>query len=301
MSKKTNLQYKKNTTNSNTWLSQFAKSVTSQGGEDGILEKILSVIKNTNKWCVEFGSWDGKKLSNTYNLIENHDYSAVLIEGNKKRFQDLLKTFGTEKNVIPINTFVGFQENDNLDKILASTPIPVDFDLLSIDIDGNDYHVWDAVRNYSPKVVVIEFNPTVPPCVEFVQAKDMTVNQGSGILSMVNLAKKKGYELVAVESANAFFVKKQYFELFEISDNSIDQLWLDQSAVTHIFFGYDTTVFLRGLKVHPWQSIAIDESKMQLLPRWARKKFGGQNYFVRKLAKHYRKMKKVTTSDENRL
>jgi len=301
MSEKTNLQCKNNTINSNTWLSRFAKSVTSQGGEDGIIEKILSVIKNTNKWCVEFGSWDGKKLSNTYNLIDNHGYSAILIEGDKKRFQDLLKTFGPEKNIIPINAFVGFQENDNLDKILASTPIPVDFDLLSIDIDGNDYHVWDAVRNYCPKVVVIEFNPTVPPTVEFVQPKDLTITQGSGLLSTVKLAKSKGYELVAVESANAIFVKSKYFELFGIEDNSVNIMWLDKSAIAHIFFGYDGTVFLRGLEVHPWQSIPINESKMQLLPKWARKRLGGQNYFVRKLAKHYRKTKKVTISDENRL
>jgi len=46
-----------NKAKSNTWLNDFAKSVTSQGGEDGIIGKILSVIKNTNKWCVEFGSW----------------------------------------------------------------------------------------------------------------------------------------------------------------------------------------------------------------------------------------------------
>ena len=224
-----------NKAKSNTWLNDFAKSVTSQSGEDGIIEKILSVIGNTNKWCAEFGSWDGKKLSNTYNLIDNHSYSAILIEGDKKRFQDLLKTFGPEKNVIPINAFVGFEENDNLDKILESTPIPVDFDLLSIDIDGNDYHVWDAVKNYKPKIVIIEFNPTVPAIVEFIQPRDMSITQGSSLLSIIKLAQSKGYELVAVESANAFFVDAKYFELFDIKDNSADILWTDQSAITYIF------------------------------------------------------------------
>jgi len=277
----------------NTWLNDFARNVTSQGGEDGIIVKILDVISNTDKWCVEFGSWDGKKLSNTYNLIDNHDYSAVLIEGDKKRFQDLLKTFGPEKNVIPINAFVGFEENDNLDKILESTPIPVDFDLLSIDIDGNDYHVWDAVKNYKPKIVIIEFNPTVPAIVEFIQPRDMSITQGSSLLSIIKLAQSKGYELLAVESANVIFVDAKYFDLFGIKDNSIDVMWTDQSAITQIFFGYDGTVFLKGLKVHPWQNIAIDEFKMQLLPKWARKKIGSQNIFVRKLAKYYRKMIEV--------
>lgn len=283
-----------NTTKQNTWLKEFARNVTSQYGEDGIIEKILEVIGENDKWCVEFGSWDGKKLSNTYNLIDNHGYSAILIEGDKKRFQDLLKTFGPEKNVIPINAFVGFEENDNLDKILESTPIPVDFDLLSIDIDGNDYHVWDAVKNYKPKIVIIEFNATIPPTVEFVQPRDMTITQGSGLLSITELAKSKGYELVAVESANAIFVDSKYFKLFDIEDNSVNVMWNNLSTITHIFFGYDGTVFIRGLGQLPWQQITLKESKMQLLPKWARKRLGDRNILRKNLGKYYRRLKKRT-------
>lgn len=282
----------KNNNKSSTWLSDFAKSVTSQGGEDGIIEKILSVISNTDQWCVEFGSWDGKKLSNTYNLIANHDYSAILIEGDKKRFQDLLKTFGPEKNIIPKNTFVGFEENDNLDKILESTPIPADFDLLSIDIDGNDYHVWNAMKNYTPKVVIIEFNATIPNAVEFVQQRDMTITQGSSLLSITKLAKSKDYELVAVESGNAIFVHAKYFDLFGISDNSVNTMWTDLSSITHIFFGYDGTVFIRGLGQLPWQQITVKESKMQLLPKWARKRVGDRNILRKNFGKFYRRLRK---------
>ena len=281
-----------NKAKSNTWLNDFAKSVTSQGGEDGIIEKILSVIKNTNKWCVEFGSWDGKKLSNTYNLIDNHGYSAILIEGDKKRFQDLLKTFGPEKNVISINAFVGFEENNCLDRILKTTEVPTDFDLLSVDIDGNDYHVWDAVKSYKPKIVIIEFNPTVPTIVEFIQPRDMSITQGSSLLSIIRLAQSKGYELVAVESANAFFVDAKYFELFDIKDNSADILWTDQSAITYIFCGYDGTVFIRGHGQLPWQQISYKESSMQQLPKWARKRVGDRNIVRRKLGKIYRRFRK---------
>ncbi len=276
----------------NTWLNDFARNVTSQGGEDGIIVKILDVISNTDKWCVEFGSWDGKKLSNTYNLIDNHDYSAVLIEGNKKRFQDLLKTFGPEKNVIPINAFVGFEENDNLDKILETTPIPVDFDLLSIDIDGNDYHVWDAVTKYKPKIVVIEFNATIPSTVEFVQPRDMRITQGNSLLSITKLAKTKDYELVAATGGNAIFVDSKYFGLFGIKDNSVNIMWTDLSTITHIFFGHDGTVFIRGLGQLPWQQITVKESKMQLLPKWARKRAGDRNILRRKLGRFYRRLRK---------
>ncbi len=279
----------KETKRSNTWLSDHARSVTSQAGEDGIIEKVLEVIARPNRWCVEFGSWDGKHLSNTWNLIANHSFSAVLIEGDKKRHQTLRNNFLENPKVIPVCAFVGFEPEEGLDRILEKTPIPADFDLLSIDIDGNDYHVWQAVRKYRPKVVIIEFNPTVPPVVRFVQPRDMSVTQGCGLTALVDLAGEKGYELVAVESANAVFVDQTYFPLFEIEDNSIQALWTRQTALTHLFFGYDGTVFIRGLTRHPWTSVPIEEEKLQILPKWARKRFGKQNPLIRNLAKFYRR------------
>jgi len=276
----------------NTWLNDFARSVTSQGGEDGIIKKILDVISNTNKWCVEFGSWDGKNCSNTYDLITNKGYSAVLIEGNTKRFKKLIETFKDNNKVIPVNTFVGFEENDNLDKILESTPIPVDFDLLSIDIDGNDYHIWDDVRDYKPKVVVIEFNATIPSPVEFVQPRDMRVTQGSSLLSITKLAKSKNYELVAVTGGNAIFVDSMYFDLFGIRNNSVKVMRTDESAITYIFCGYDGEVFLRGYRMMPWQQIAYKESKVQQLPKWSRKRVGDRNFLTRNLGRFYRRLRK---------
>jgi hypothetical protein len=273
-------------------LNDFARKVTSQNGEDGIIEKILEVIYPCNKWCVEFGSWDGKKLSNTFNLIDEKGYHAVLIESDRRRFEDLLETFQDSTRVIPINTFVGFDKENCLDTILGTTEIPSDFDVLSIDVDGNDYHIWEAVTSYKPKVVIIEFNPTVPSTVEFVQLRDMRVTQGSGLLSITTLAKSKGYELVAVAGANAFFVDSKYFRLFGIQNNSVDDIWTDQSAITHIFCGYDGTVFLRGCRMLPWQKIPYREPKVQQLPKWARKRVGKRSILARKLAVYYRRFLK---------
>jgi len=137
-----------NTTKQNTWLNAFAGNVTSQYGEDGIIEKILEVIGENDGWCVEFGSWDGKSCSNTFSLIDEGGYSAVLIEGDSKRFKDLIKTFEGNEKVTLMNTFVGFEKEDNLDALLKTIKIPINFDLLSIDIDGNDYHVWQAIKDY---------------------------------------------------------------------------------------------------------------------------------------------------------
>ena len=61
------------------WLNEFAGNVTSQNGEDGLIAKALSLLPDLTLWCVEFGAWDGKHLSNTYDLVDSKGYHVVLI------------------------------------------------------------------------------------------------------------------------------------------------------------------------------------------------------------------------------
>jgi hypothetical protein len=279
-----------------TWLSAFARNITSQYGEDGVIEKVLEVIGESDKWCVEFGSWDGRRCSNTFHLIDQKGYSAVLIEGNPKRFKDLLATFQNNGKVVPVNAYVGLGPDDSLDSILSRTDLPPNFDLLSIDIDGNDYHVWETLTGYRPKAVVIEFNPTIPPSVEFVQPADPRLCQGSSLLSIAKLGRTKGYELVCVTSGNAVFVDAKYFPLFEIDDNSVETMMTDLSSITHIFCGYDGAVFLRGCGKMPWQGIAYEESRVQQLPRWAQKVVNDRNVLRRKARKLYLRLRRRRSS-----
>ena len=143
------------------WLAECARNVTSQAGEDGIIEKALDVVGVRDRWCVEFGASDGRDWSNTHNLINRHGYSAVLIEADPRRVKQLKARYAGNAGVTPLRAFVGTGSQDGLDAILTPTPIPKNFDFLSVDIDGNDYHVWRAVREYRPKLVCIEFNPTI--------------------------------------------------------------------------------------------------------------------------------------------
>lgn len=274
------------------WLLSFAHNVHSQAGEDGVIEKILEVLGVQQGWCVEFGAWDGEHLSNTYHLIETRGFSAVLIEASASRFEVLRSRFRANTKVTALNAFVGFTEDDGLDKILAATPVPVDFDVLSIDIDGNDYHVWKAVERYRPKLVVIEFNPTIPSAVEFVQTPDKGVNQGSSILSLSLLAREKGYELVAATDWNCFFVPKQYFAAFAIADNSVGAIRPNEDMVSYIFNGYDGTVFVRGHGKVAWHGVPYVESRMQRIPRLLRKFPDTYGPVMRRLAKYYRSIKK---------
>ncbi len=277
----------------NAWLDEFRSDVYSQGGEDGVIRKVLDTLPLKDKWCVEFGAWDGRYLSNTANLIENHGYNAVLIEGSREKFVDLKNNYSRNPRVVPMNRFVGFGEHDNLDGILEKTAIPRDFDFLSIDIDGNDYHVWKAMSRYAPKLVCIEFNPTIPTEVRFVQPADPLVNQGAGLLPLVELGKSKGYELISVSQINAFFVLSDYFPLFRIEDNSPHVLRTSIENVAHVFFGYDGTVFLRGNPKSPWHDMAIRESRIQILPRCLRKYPHNYNIVEKRVFQAYRKVKKL--------
>lgn len=256
-------------------LSKFARNVTSQTGEDGIIEKIFEVIEEDedNRWCVEFGAWDGVNFSNTHNLIKNYNWSAVLIEADKLKFKNLGNNYNEYKNAFCINRFVEFEGENTLDNILMSTPISKKFDLLSIDIDGNDIHVWDSVKHHNPKVVVIEYNPTIPNEIEFVQPRDMKINQGSSLRSIVKLGAEKGYELVATTELNAFFVRREYFGLFSIEDNSVDKIRPYSEYESYIFQLFDGTLVLRGNTKLCWHGIDIRQDKIQVIPYFLRHLF----------------------------
>jgi len=255
-------------TKKNDWLLQHKKKVTSQFGEDGILQKVFEVIGTQNKCCVEFGAWNGKHLSNTYNFIYNKEWKGILIEGNKKRSLNARETFKKKGNVELINKFVDFEGINTLDNIFNGTNISKDFDLLSVDIDGNDYHVWDSLKDYFPRVVIIEFNPTIDNDVEFIQPKDMKINQGSSAKSLVELRKKKGYELVSVTRCNLIFVRKELFKPFGIKDNSLTQLRVEPKEYKmRLFQLYDGTLLLNGCNKLLWNGKKINYEDLQVLSK----------------------------------
>ncbi len=246
-------------------LNDYANSVTSQFGEDGILLRIFEILSITNGQCVEFGAWDGKQYSNTYNLINNYGWNGVLIEGSQSRFEQLKMTYAGRRDLNLLNTLVGFDENNKLDALLKTTKIYNNFDLLSVDVDGNDYHIWSDLNQYRPKVVVIEINPTIPNNIHFVQERNMAINQGSSLLAMQKLGCEKGYELLCCTLTNAVFVDKQLFSLFGVGDNTLDTLYPDKRYQTQIFQLFDGTIKIAGCDTLLWHQIKINEEDIQVL------------------------------------
>lgn len=181
----------------------FRSNKYSQNGEDGIFAEVLRRMNIDSGWVCEFGAWDGIYCSNTFSLVEK-GYNAVYIEGCEDYYKNLLTTCEAYPSIIPINKMVDYEGENTLDAILSTTPIPNDFEILSIDIDSYDYQVWKSVEVYNPKLVIVEINSTISPL-------DKTHIHGEGkegtsFLPMIELGKSKGYKLIC-HTGNLIFIR----------------------------------------------------------------------------------------------
>jgi hypothetical protein len=261
-------------------LSQFARNVTAQHGEDGIIEKIFEIVPPANRWCLEIGAFDGKVLSNTWNLIVNRGWNGVLVEGRRMLYQKLAVRFSADNpdvegrcrdKVTLIHEYATFEGRSSLDGLLARAGAPTDLDFISIDIDSNDWHLWASMKAYQPRVVLIEFNATIPNDVYFVQARDVKVTQGCSLLALIELGKQKGYELVATTDANAFFVREELFGAFGIADNDIDSMYFFPHLQSRLFQGFDGELIVAGYRTLHWPNLPFTQEDIQVLPKALRR------------------------------
>jgi hypothetical protein len=185
-------------------LDAYRSNVYSQNGEDGVIAEILKRLDIRQDWFCEFGAWDGRYGSNSYKLLRD-GWKGVMIEGDPSRFQRLMDLARKwPSHLVAMEAFVETDHDSprSLDNLLATTPIPKDFAVISIDIDSWDYQVWQSLTNYRPKIVIIEVESSFPPDVDHIYP-------GSGLFtsfaSMVKLGKAKGYTPV-VHTGNIIFV-----------------------------------------------------------------------------------------------
>ena len=194
--------------------------VHSQHEEDGILNFIFSLIGTTNKRCVEICAGDGIEC-NTANLIINHRWIGLLIDGNEINIEKAKQFYSAnlDTKFWPPTIIKEWITKDNVNRVIQENGFTGQIDLLSLDIDGIDYWLWEEISCISPRVVVLEFNHlwgpdasvTVPYRDDFVAEFTQYGSDyaGASLKAFVKLNRKKGYRLVGTNAiaTNAFFVR----------------------------------------------------------------------------------------------
>lgn len=180
---------------------------TSQFGEDGLIEEAFKLIGIKNKWCVEFGAADGLLFSNTRLLIEQ-GWSSVQIEADEERFNRLQNLYFENELVTTLNEKVGLNTTNNLDFLLSSTKCPKDLDLMVIDVDGQEFHIWNGLLNYRPRVLVIEYDPSVEN--DFIPIPNG--DGQAGYKGLVWVAAAKEYDFFNKTKTNLIFIAREDFK-----------------------------------------------------------------------------------------
>ncbi|HEX8527228.1 hypothetical protein, partial [Allosphingosinicella sp.] len=175
-----------------TYLQRFARREYSEAGEDGILERAFDLLGIDQGFFVEFGAWDGRRLSNT-RLLAERGWSGLLIEADDDHFAELERNVPADR-VRAVHARVGLRGDSALEAILDRCSCPETIDLLSIDVDSDDLAIWLTLQRRRPTCVVIEFNVTIPFDIDFINPPGR--NWGNSARAIDRTARAKGYRLV---------------------------------------------------------------------------------------------------------
>jgi hypothetical protein len=192
-------------------LTRYEHRVFSQNGEDGVLAELLRRIGTPSRWFVEFGIHSGIE-GNCVFLADVMGWSGLFLEAQQDAYNELRRKYSANPAVHTRHALV---RTENVEQLFAEVGVPAEPDVLSIDIDGNDYWIWQALTQYAPRIVVVEYNAQWPLLGRWVQPYDPdrswhgTDNYGVSLGALRSLAQEKGYRFVHTELTgnNAFFVR----------------------------------------------------------------------------------------------
>ena len=194
-------------------LLRFGYRVYSQGDEDGIIREIFRRIGEGNRTFVEIGAGDG--VENNSLFLLHQGWRGAWIEGSPRKAMAAKRNLSKAISEGRLSVERHFVTAANINETVARlAPVP-DVDLLSIDLDGNDYYILDAIRSISPRVIVAEYNPKFPADVVWVMEYneahhwDSTDYFGASLKALELLLTPRGYSLVGCNllGSNAFFVR----------------------------------------------------------------------------------------------
>jgi hypothetical protein len=207
-----NVKIKKNISS----LKEVEFKVFSQWGDDGIIQWLINNLDIPNKTFVEFGVEDYRE-SNTRFLLMNDNWSGLVMDASHKNILKIKNSYYYWKYELEAKQ--AFVTRDNINNLIASQNFHKDVGLLHIDIDGNDYWIWEAIDVIMPIIVIVEYNSvfgidrpiTIPYNSRFSRNKAHYSNLyfGASLKALHILARRKGYSFIGCNSAgnNAYFVR----------------------------------------------------------------------------------------------
>lgn len=198
-------------------LRDYEFKVFSQWGEDGIIQYLTKSIEIKNRTFIEFGVQDFFE-SNCRFLMMKDNWKGFVIDGSKNKILGLKKSYFYWK--YQLDAVDRFITKENINDIVAQSGFEEDLGILSVDLDGNDYYILQAITKFKPRILICEYNAvfggsrkiTVPYQPDFKRTKAHYSNLyfGASLAAMTQLADEKGFALVGTNTAanNAFYVRK---------------------------------------------------------------------------------------------
>lgn len=245
------------------YLEPYGFKVYSQNDEDGIISEIFNRIGATDKRFIEFGVQNGLESNCHYLLLKG--WKGLWIEGSPKHCADLKRRFEPALKDGRLHLVNAFITVKNINTLFQENGYEGEIDLLSIDIDGNDYHIWETISVIQPRVVVIEYNAKFPPECDWVMPYegnyvwDLSDRHGASLKALERLGKRKGYQLVGTNmtGSNAFFVREELagdkFPLPADAENLYNpprwgRLRFETTHMSKAFLGYEERFDVSDIK-----------------------------------------------------
>jgi hypothetical protein len=215
----------------------------SQFGEDGIIAYLFQLIGESTRSCLEVGAGDGVTNSNTRLLFEN-GWRSLQIENDGGVYEALVRNTQQYDNV---KTVLAKVSSVNFSSMITENGFTT-CDFMVIDVDGDDYHLWNSmVSACHPRVVMIEYNPTFPFNVEYIQKEGLRI--GSSSYALWKLGRSKDYHLVCMTQTNCIFVDNYTFLLHK-TELRYPYILLYSMGVMENYYprDYDMHIYFDG----PW-------------------------------------------------
>lgn len=193
-------------------LERHGFKVYSQYDEDGIIQEIFRRVGSSAKTFVEFGVGDGQENNSLKLLLEG--WRGLWIESSERATAQIREKFGDLISTDRLQLQKAFIDRDNINDLIGPR-FTGEIDLLSIDIDGNDLYILEAITVVQPRVIVVEYNGKFPPPMSISQRYNAshrwtgTDYYGASLSALAKVADRKGYKLVGcgIVGLNAFFVR----------------------------------------------------------------------------------------------